>query len=293
VGVAIEVEGEPAVSKVRESVNQLNMIWSEDVSRSGPVWLSSWKPIVVADVELGCQSSGDGGQTWWCEYERTDYNGPDYWDLGDDYFHTTGQCEYTSVAYCDGEFHPGGGSPYNAPRYVSRTASDDAVLPIPVCPAKATDDIHYKAYCAGHTPNQTERANIDAALARMHQLGGICDTLASIGDRLLQRGVLHLFPQSSYKFGGAAPTGGGDSGPDSWAILSQDDARLYYDAAHSGEATEEYSGLHYRIDLQAKLAHELDHLHGNHHEGWGTNHESQVFTPNTRQCADLDMTNGY
>src|SRR6266446_3195054 len=202
-------------------------------------------------------SSTDQGQTWYCEYERTDYNAPDYWDLGTDFFHSTGQCEMTAVAYCDNEFHPGGGSPYSAPRYVSRTASDDAVLPIPTCPAHAYDDARIRAYCAGHTPNQTENANIQAALTRMHQLGSVCDSLASIGDKLLQRGVLHIFPQSSYKFGGAAPTGGGDSGPDSWAIISQDLARIFYDAAHYGEAKEPITGVRYHNDLQSSLAHEL------------------------------------
>jgi hypothetical protein len=75
----------------------------------------------------------DAGETWSCEYERTAYNGYDYWDLQSDDFHATApdNC-YGAARYCDNNFQPGGGGPYSNVRNTVRMDPwDDGVFPIP------------------------------------------------------------------------------------------------------------------------------------------------------------------
>lgn len=236
--------------------------------------------------------STDAGQTWDCVYERTDVNMQDYWDLGDDSFYTTGQC-HTTAQYCDTEFHPGGGGPYTAPRSLVRAAAgDDAVILIPTCPAPAGADPKIKAWCAGHIPNSTELPRINAALSRMHQIGGVCDALATIGDALIAHNTLRIFPQSNYTFGGAAPHGGGSSGPNSWAIVSRDFTAYLYDSSHAGVVANRNTGLRYHITLQSELAHELDHLNGASHIV-ENGIENLALTPNEAVCSDVSMGTGY
>lgn len=241
--------------------------------------------------------SMDGGQTWTCEYSHTeDNNGggePDYFDYSNA-FHTTADCSRGPGAkYCDDNFQPEG-SPYTDPREVARAddVSDHQVLSIPACPAHTSADVSVKAYCAGRAPNTTEQSRLRAALDRMRQKGGECEALADIGDSLLNRdGAFRVFPQGSYKLSGAAPLNGGTSGPNSWAIISQDVVNRFYDSSHKGRIKNSNTGLWYDITLQSILAHELDHLAGRMHieENGAINH---VFTANTRACADIDMGPG-
>jgi hypothetical protein len=124
----------------------------------------------------------------------------------------------------------------------------------------------------------------------MHQLGGICDTLATIGDAVLSHpsgGTLRLFPQSSFTKGGWAPLNGGSSGPLSYILLTEDVTDRLYDAAHMGTATDTHSGNTYPADLQTYLTHELDHLKGNPHIRNPDGSENLVMTPNMRACADF------
>jgi hypothetical protein len=124
----------------------------------------------------------------------------------------------------------------------------------------------------------------------MHNIGGVCDVLASIGDALLAHGTLRLFPQANFSKGGWAPIDGGSSGPNSWALISEDAARLY-DAAHVGIVMDPGSGLVYNTDLQSMLAHELDHLHNVLHITNANGTENGVLTGNTKLCSDIWMGN--
>jgi len=241
-----------------------------------------------------CYSSSNDGETWDCVYNHTDVNSgePDYWDPYND-FYTTGDCSMVAQ-YCDNNFQPGGGSsPYTTPRNTVRSdGPDELSFLIPTCPADSTAAPVFKAYCAGHVPSGTELTRIRAALTRLHQKGGICDTFATIGDALLSRGVLHVFPQGSYNFGGAAPQGGGSSGDRSWAIISRDLVNVAYDYPHYALSRDPNSGLWYYVTLQDDLAHELDHLNGNPHV-FVNYVENKVLTPNEKICSDGDMGDGF
>jgi hypothetical protein len=237
----------------------------------------------------------DGGQTWTCSYSHTDYNTgeADYWDPYDG-FHTTGDCSMGAVArYCDNNFQPEG-SPYTDPREIGRAdEADDEVFAVPHCPASPTETREaYKAYCAGHTPNASQLALLRAALDRMRQIGGICGTLAGIGDAVLARMTLRMFPQSSFTISGHAPVAGGSSGANSWTILSEDLTNVAYDASHYLWYQNVRDGLWYKVTLQTVLAHELDHLRGADGHIYENGIENPFVTTNTRQCSDVDMGSG-
>ncbi|MEO5903666.1 MAG: hypothetical protein ABIQ55_06620 [Gemmatimonadaceae bacterium] len=244
-------------------------------------------------------TSYDAGQTWDCEYDHTEYNSgtPDYWG-GGGVFHTTGDCSIVAQ-YCDNNFQPdGGSSPYTDPRRVGRTdpTGDDIILPIPSCPASSGAPKESKAYCAGHVPNAAELVLIHAALERMRQIGDICADLAGIGDALLSHAppTLRVYPQGSYKISGAAPRGGGSTGSNSWAVISEDLINDAYDSSTSFWHFDQGTQLWYRTTLQTVLAHELDHLNGpnNGHIGENGGPENRLLTANTRLCSDVDMGSG-
>lgn len=240
-------------------------------------------------------ASWDGGQTWNCEYDHTEYGSgsgtPDYWDYRN-VLHTTALCS-TAARYCDSNFQPGGGSsPYTDPREIARADEvDDIVFPLPTCPANKDDHVILQAYCAGHIPTTTQLDRIRAALTRIHQKGGICDSLASIGDSLLAHNTLRVFPQAAYGIGGGAPLNGGWDGPNSWAVISEDLTNKMYDSSHAGWAVNRPTGLSYKSTLQSSLAHELDHLNGERHI-LENGIENMVLTPNNKRCADVDMGDG-
>lgn len=200
--------------------------------------------------------------------------------------------------YCDNNFQPtGGSSPYTDPRELGRASSTDFTsFPIPTCPASKTAAEAYKAYCAGHTPNATELDLIRAALDRMRQIGGICTALAFIGDALIAHTTLHIFPQGSYGISGHAPVGGGSSGVNSWAIISQDFINVGYDADHflwfQNKRALGGNDLWYKATLQTVLAHELDHLNNVNGHIYENGVENILVTTHTRQCSDVDMGSG-
>jgi len=242
-----------------------------------------------------CYSSSYDGETWDCVYNHTDVNSgePDYWDPYNN-FYTTGDCSMVPQ-YCDTNFQPmggGGSSPYTDPRDVARAGvADYAYLPMPTCPAPKSSSDYVKAFCLGHTPDATELGRLRSALTRMHQIGGVCDTLATIGDIVISRGALHIFPQASYDFGGAAPQGGGSNGPYSWVTLSGDWTKSLYDADHAGWLKNPNSGLSYRVTLQSALAHELDHLHDLPHT-YENGVENLALTPHMNECSEIDIGPG-
>lgn len=233
-------------------------------------------------------SSMDYGETWDCEYDRTEeYTGEsDYWDPYHE-FYTTGDCSMVP-RYCDNNFQPtGGSSPYTDPRDVARMGPDNKVVAIPTCPPSRSVDTVAKAWCAAHLPTATELDHVHAALTRMHQTGGICDSLATIGDSLLAHQTLRFFPQAAFGEGGWGPQNGGSSGPNSYVLISEDVVDRMWDAAHMGQATDRNSGYTYPADLQTILTHELDHLHNDYHLPNPDGSENRVMTPHMRQCADF------
>ena len=235
-------------------------------------------------------ASWDSGQSWDCVYDRTDYGAPDYWD-NVDRFNTTAPCELNDFArYCDFNFDPAR-SPYNSPRTLARSSnvSDNLNFSIPTCPATASSPEVVKAWCAASPPNSTQLGRIQAALSRMHQLGGICDELATIGDALLSRQPpdLRIFPQSSFTKGGWAPLGGGSSGSQSYLLISNIATDNTYDFQHLGYSTDPNTGLNYPSTLQSTLAHELDHLKGNNHVTNPDGSQNPTRTPNQTACDDI------
>lgn len=142
------------------------------------------------------------------------------------------------------------------------------------------------AWCSGKTPSSDEDAKIRAALARMAAKGGTCAALASIGTALLNSGNLHLYDQSWFTFGGAAPLNGGSTG---WMALSRTWTTTFYDADHVTPIAS--GGEPQHRDLQQVLAHELDHLAGSDHVGAATATPDPYNTPNSNACSDI--TNFY
>lgn len=232
--------------------------------------------------------SMDAGQSWDCQYDHTDYGSPDYWDSYNN-FNTTSPCDLNQYArYCDYNFDPAR-SPYESRRTLARASnvSDALNFAIPTCPANASSPDVQKAWCAGATPTSTQLTRIQAALSRMHQLGGICDQLATIGDAVLSHGTLRVFPQSNFKATGWAPLGGGSSGPRSFVLISNVATDNIYDALHFGTSRDPNSGTTYVATLQSILAHELDHLKGNDHITNPDGSVNQARTPNDLACADF------
>jgi hypothetical protein len=150
-------------------------------------------------------------------------------------------------------------------------------------------DYAQKKYCSGHVPTSTEESRIRAALNLMRTLSPPCDTLAAFGDSLLARKALHIYhvPPSQTDTGGAAPIGGRGSGPNSWMVLSDLFTLVAYDYAHRIAVHDVY-GHTVDIDLQAILAHELDHLKGEEHIYDpvipSVSRRDPLRTPNMKQC---------
>jgi hypothetical protein len=263
-----------------------------------------------------------GGTTWSCEYSHStsyDVNNYDYW-VGEVWYTTKRDCQRDSAAYyCDNNFrHPGGGSSYPSPNPPPNVVADDAQddvqnpqgknLKIPVCPLASSDtSVHRKAYCAGTAPkaDSPEYGLIKGALARMKLKGGICATLAAIGEGLLARGTLHVFPHSTYRFGGYSPVGGAtpanggpSQSPYAWTVISNRYTKDFPDAASAAPANGHPVYRSYPYTLQSALAHELDHLNGQFHVPYSDAAASTYRDPrytadpwttaNTRRCDDVD-----
>jgi len=115
--------------------------------------------------------------------------------------------------------------------------------------------------------------------------------MAAIGDTLLQNNRIHIFAQSTYDVGGAAPirgatvSPGGAAGPNSWMPFSAREF-LWTDSAHHSPVNP--PNYPYPVDVQEELAHELDHLIGNVHIT--TNGSlNKWLTPNAITCSDLQF----
>jgi hypothetical protein len=132
-----------------------------------------------------------------------------------------------------------------------------------------------KAYCAGTRPDATQLQNIDRALTRLEQLGGVCATLAQKGRAMLADSTaIRLYPQSFDKNSGYGSTEG-------WLVLRSD------------MATEDrylYPGKG-KYGLDWVLAHELDHVLN--HKGSTTNEAGHLKgddynTLNSKLCARIE-----
>lgn len=232
--------------------------------------------------------SYDAGNSWECYYAYTTETWTeDWWDQNT--FHTTETC-HIAAPYCDAQFAPGRGR-YTAPlQIVPVSESDIANAPIPTCPPAPGSSPKAFAYCAGRSPTATQRTRLASALDNMRKLGGVCGTLAAIGSRLLDRPeALRIFPQSDFPFTAAVgENGGGSEGPHSWMVLSERMTDLFYDAQHVGTVRDRFTEKVYRFNLQAILAHELDHLNGAPHIV-SNGVELKAETTNTRACSGIDI----
>lgn len=155
---------------------------------------------------------------------------------------------------------------------------------VPKCSAPKNDK--ETAWCSGDSASTDERTKIQAALARMAAKGGVCASLAAIGTSLLNANSLHMYDQSWYNFGGAAPMNGGKAG---WVVVSRTWTATFYDTAHVTPTGQNGEPQH--RDLQQLLAHELDHLAGRDHVGSATPTPDPYNTPNSNACSDI--TNFY
>jgi len=137
-------------------------------------------------------------------------------------------------------------------------------------------------------------SRINDALNRMRSKGGVCATLAALGDTLLTlpNGGIRIYSRKTdtafSKFGGGAipggatPASGGAKGPKSWLVIQAEWTDLFYDASH--KTTQTKNGETFTRDLQQTLAHELDHLYGStpaHTDAAGAK------TPNSETCSDF------
>ncbi|MCC6245868.1 MAG: hypothetical protein IT353_23750 [Gemmatimonadaceae bacterium] len=144
---------------------------------------------------------------------------------------------------------------------------------IPDC---AAGNLHpYRTtWCNGTHPTPSDSATIQAAITRMHAIGGVCTTRATTLQGLLNRGRIRLYHPTALAIGGAAPVGQGDN---AWMILSEAWITQWPDATRPAT-----NGPHPRT-LQSSLAHEADHLAG---DGGHTDPEGYETT-NSRACSDV------
>lgn len=223
--------------------------------------------------------SWDDMQTWSCAYvgQATYYYDFDF---------SSGDYEYVSPTDCSlydydcpsSEPMSSGGD-YGIPA-PEPTTDDNAFVPLPTCDPLPSDR-DSRAWCEGMVPSGFRIMRIQDALSAMGNIGGICATLAALGDSLVSNDRIRLFNRSgdsTLVMAGVAPLGGGGSGPEAWMALSINFTDLYYDQDHT--TTHEPV----RRDLQELLAHELDHLHGT-----TPVHADQAgyTTPNSETCGGV------
>jgi hypothetical protein len=144
----------------------------------------------------------------------------------------------------------------------------------------APENFFEALWCRSTPPDRlTELPVIQAALARMQAIGGVCADLARTVDEMLIRRRVHVYsPDTISGLGGAAPVG---LGVDSYLLLSRDFISHYPDAAHQSGNIDS-RGVPRPQTLQLVLAHEADHILGADHmdlDGY--------LTPNSQRCSDL------
>ncbi|MEP6766690.1 MAG: hypothetical protein ABJB66_20405 [Gemmatimonadaceae bacterium] len=158
---------------------------------------------------------------------------------------------------------------------------DDPQTGKPNCASPSTLTIGQKSWCGGSVPTGENLVRVNAAIARMKALGGVC---ASRADRLtnyIADGRLRFFANNinpltnarPYPEGGWAPKGAGENG---WISLMDTWVTNAYDTSH--HATDNRT-------LQWAMAHEADHTFGlDHLPKVGT---AAAATQNSWSCSDL------
>ena len=188
-------------------------------------------------------------------------------------------------AYCGGSFYDGGGP--DDPGFPLPDGEDnppvdafDAVTDSVRPDCARTTDSKEQAWCAGALPTGLALTRLDSALARMHALGDVCDTLASIGDAILSQNGIRVVDNHVNPLGGAASDSLGVS---AWIALGSYWFEYYYDNQHTTMITLD-GRENERRSLQSTLAHELDHVKGQHGHVPGSNEED---TDHSIMCTDV------
>lgn len=231
-----------------------------------PSETAQWDARVIRDW-FTCVS-WDGGATFVCEYDGSD--GFDFYNFDI----PSGHISVLSTKDCatDPSGCPTGGAAFAQLPPAQEFDIDWGGLP-PDCNATLTKEGH-KKWCSGELPSGTRLTRIKAALASMRTIGGVCTTLANIGDSLLVHKTLKIAkPAPADSGSGWAPIGGGAQGSNSWMAISTVWTDVFYDSTHY--TTNEV--VH--RNLQRTLAHELDHLNGSIHFA------SPYQTPNSEACS--------
>jgi hypothetical protein len=237
---------------------------------------------IAANADWRECSSYNYGNTFECSYSGTHGYEPDFWDHVQKLWNTTtDDCQSASkAAYCDSElFGPNSAYP-DAPEQPEFPWDHELteLIPPPSCPPAPDAVPAIKAYCAGKPPTSSQKDIMQAALNRMKLISDYCAALAAIGEVLLARpDAIRIFPQSSFQFSGATPTGA-DSSANAWMVISN---RVFKhpDAAHASIKDPDHP---YRMTVQWVLAHELDHLKGENDLA-----TDQWLTPQTKSCSDV------
>jgi hypothetical protein len=160
---------------------------------------------------------------------------------------------------------------------VQRTAGE-VLFGGPAC--ESPDNSAERIWCAAPAAMSGRDAQrIAAAIARMHDIGGACASLAETLRAVFRAHLMRLFRPADYPGVGAAV-------PDPprrrrWLLLSRDFVERFYDAKHHSANVDSHEIMRPET-LQQVLAHEADHLLSLAHldaDGYLTRH--------TIQCSDM------
>lgn len=164
----------------------------------------------------------------------------------------------------------GGGTSYADPNDV--ILHSDTTLNCGV----SQSETHAITFCQGSPPTGTRLANISDALARMRAKGGVCATMADVGQGLLATHLRVFEDDGTRTYDFTAFTHRYPSGEAFVGISSR-----IVDYLYAGEIT---TPTGYRVSLQSTLAHELDHVRGDLSHVAGT---GNFYTANTFTCGGL------
>lgn len=176
-----------------------------------------------------------------------------------------------------------------APGSCSAPARADAESPGDRCTSRGEctapdcdnpDNMAERLWCTAAVPDSTTAVPVvEAAVARMQALGGVCAPLATTLAQLLRFHLVRVYdPDQLPGAGAAAPSG---RSAHTYLLLSRDLITTFFDAAHrSGNIDSQ--GTPRPETLQEVLAHEADHLLGRDHID-----RDGYLTPNTLRCSDV------
>lgn len=238
--------------------------------------------VVQPDANWFSCATYDARISYICESIGRSPTSPDWWD-GNGNWHTTKDCTFFHYSNCDSPLAagPGGGTASTA--LSNNTQNDESeYLDMPNCSSPRNSD--ETAYCSGSPPTSTALTNIQAAIARMSALGGVCATMAAALTRTLTSvpATMTVYAGGDDRFRGfnAASAYDGTANGSEWVTISSFFANGYHDRAHATTAANDPK--YYPRTLQQILAHEADHLAGLDHLP-----SNPSMTPNSQACSDL------